>query len=554
VAGYKICYPLMALAADGRWLSLEWDTCGAPVSPLFDTPDRVFGSGGHVMGLWSPAVGEARFEGELELYGGLRLEPGKTYRCAVTLYGGAGGNVVAAIADRVARAGLPPLPQYADGFDGAVRLLASGWLDSAVRDGLKWRHAVWGDRYPAQPAQDPPAYMLWLAAHTADPTLKRRLSETSRAVIGSLPEGAICSEGISHVDRPTGALLYGNLQGLVKRAGPRAALLAKRLADGRAIYRPETTDYAATLGSDHCNGFTAMSAEEMLVNASLTGDEAAIAASLAVLDKMTAVYAGQVPRGAQPWEMPLHTPDILASARLVRCYVLGYLLTGNGAYLEQARYWAWTGVSMVYLAPPTDGPIGLYATIGVMGATNWQAPNWIGQPVQWCGLVYGAALEELARIDAISGETWRRLSRGITIAGLQMCFPSDDVKGRGGLLPDYFLLRQQVSDGPAINPGTVQANLAAVYGKPPLYMAARLNNGWLVHAPGDVRQLHAQGGSLRLEVTAWPEDEYRLLLTRVTKAPASVIWNGASVAPLFLDEARVLLVPLKGRGTLVLTE
>jgi hypothetical protein len=85
--------------------------------------------------------------------------------------------------------------------------------------------------------------------------------------------------------------------------------------------------------------------------------------------------------------MPLHTPDIVASARLVRCYVLGYVLSGRQAYLEQARYWAWTGMTMLYLAPPVAGEVGLYATIGVIGATDWVAPNWIGQPVQWCGLV-----------------------------------------------------------------------------------------------------------------------------------------------------------------------
>jgi hypothetical protein len=250
--------------------------------------------------------------------------------------------------------------------------------------------------------------------------------------------------------------------------------------------------------------------------------------------------------------MPLHTPDIVASARLVRCYVLGYLLSGRSDYLEQARYWAWTGATMVYLAPPAEGEVGLYATIGVLGATNWRAPNWIGQPVQWCGLVYRSALEDLARVDEAQRVTWKTLASGITLAGLQMCFPVDDAQRRGGLLPDYFLLKAQVRDGPAINPGTLQENLAEAYGKTPMCTVTRLSGGSLVHAPGEVREEPAEGGALKMSVTAWPEDAYRILITRLDRAPAAVRWNGVSVTPQYVDGARALIVPLKGSGTLEL--
>ena len=554
VDAYKVCYPMMALAAGGHWLSVTWQTNGVPVSPVFDSPDRVFSSGGHLLGVWSPAVGDARFEGEFVVYGGVRLEAGKKCSCSAIVCGGTGDVVTEAVGNYVARSGLPPLPRYANGFDDAVRLLASGWLDSAAHQGNKWRHAVWGDHFPAQPAEDPPAFMLWLAANTTDAALKQRLIETAQAVITNLPAGCSGINGVSHVKRPTGALLYGNLEGVVKQAGPHVKGFAAQLSEGRARYKPgEKADYASTLGSDHCNGFTSLSAEEMLNNATLTGDEAAIAAALAVLDKMSSNYGGQVPRGAQPWEMPLHTPDIVASARLVRCYVMGYLLSGQPMYLEQARYWAWTGVAMIYLTPPTAGDVGPYATIGVIGATNWQAPNWIGQPVQWCGLVYRSALEDLARVDEAQHGTWQTLARGITITGLQMCFPIGDKEGRGGLLPDYFLLKAQISDGPAINPGTLQANVAEAYGKTPMYSVTRLANGSLVHVPGEVRQEKSAAGALKLTVTAWPEGEYRVLITRVGKAPEKAVWNGVVVTPRFIDDAHAVILSLKGSGTLEVT-
>ena len=552
VNDYKVCYPMMALAADGNWLSLTWHAGVLPVSPLFDSPDRVFKSGGHIMGVWSPAVGAARFESEFLLYGAVRLEAGKTYSCSATLSGGKGDTVAEAVKNYVACVGLPPLPQYANGFDDAVRLLAAGWLDSAARDGNRWRHAVFGDHFPVSLAEDVPAYLLWLAANSPDVGLKERLAGTAQTVITNLPSGCYGVGGISHIRRPTGALLYGNLFELVRQAGPRTEQLAKQLSDGVSHYRPGKTDYASTLGSDHCNGFTAMSAEEMLSNASLTGDEKSIQTALAVLDKMTAKYAGHVPRGAQPWEMPLHTPDIVASGRLIRCYVLGYLLSGKANYLEEARYWAWTGVTMLYLAPPTKEKVGLYATIGVIGATNWRAPNWIGQPVQWCGLVYRSALEDLARVDAAQRGTWQTLARGMTLTGLQMCFPVTDEKSRGGLLPDYFLLREQKRDGPAINPGTLQAHLAETYGKTPMYTVTRLANGSLLHAPGDVRPEQTDNGTERLTITAWPESEYRVLITRSDSMSDKLLWNNVTVTPQRVEGAHAMVATLKGSGILLL--
>ena len=150
---------------------------------------------------------------------------------------------------------------------------------------------------------------------------------------------------------------------------------------------------------------------------------------LALLDKQTALYANTVPRGAQTWEVPLHTPDILASAHLVKAYTLGYMISGKQEYLEQARYWAWTGVPFVYLVNPTEGEIGPYATIAVLGATNWQAPVWFGRPVQWCGLVYCSALHLLSQYD--KNGPWETIAKGITATGLQMTWPASDPQAPG---------------------------------------------------------------------------------------------------------------------------
>ena len=578
----KVCFPSMVLVADGRWLAVDWEVGAVPVSPLFDSPDRMFDSGGHVLGLWSPAAGAfeplpARFEGERDVYRGVMLEPGKPMRQIATIRGGSGDTVLAAVAERVQIGGLPSLPviDAAGGNDGgleaACRLLAHGWLDSSARDGTTWRHAVWQGRFDAQPAADAPACMLWLAAHVGDAALAARLRATAREALESLPVGA--TGGIGHLVRPALPLLLrpavaddAAVGEALTAAAARARKIAAKLTaeGGRDRYVAGPTDYAATLNADHCNGFTALRAEAMLEGAVLGGDEAAIGAALAALDAVTVAHpAGAVPRGAQPWEMPLHTPDILASARLMRMHLLGHLLDGNPARLKEAQLWAWSGVPFVYLHDPLPGPVGRYATIGVLGATDWVAPLWIGQPVQWCGLVYAGALHDLARVSPEASEPWGTLARGITRTGLQMTFPIDDAADRGGLLPDYWLFGSGRGDGPAINPATVQATLAEAFEATPLVTATRITRspsdaaGHVLHLPGEVRRATSTAATTTVEVTLWPEEPCRLILTRVARLPHAVVWNGVPIeARLLPTDCLTVTVPKQagpGRtGTLVI--
>src|SRR5207253_380680 len=161
---------------------------------------------------------------------------------------------------------------------------------------------------------------------------------------------------------------------------------------------PNSLDFGSTHFAPDANGYTASVVEPLLEMATFCGNSGLISEGLRVLRALDG-FAGTVPRGAQTWEIPLHTPDILAAAHLVRAYTLGYELTGEPHFLEQARYWAWTGVPFLYLINPTAQPVGPYATIAVLGATHWTAPVWLGQPVQWCGLVYADALYRLAPYD-----------------------------------------------------------------------------------------------------------------------------------------------------------
>lgn len=106
---------------------------------------------------------------------------------------------------------------------------------------------------------------------------------------------------------------------------------------------------------------------------------------------------------------------------------------------------------------------------------------WFGRPVQWCGLVYADALYRLAEHTPTG--PWKQLADGITGSGIQQSWPASDAD-RQGLLPDFYHLRAQAPDGPAINPGTLQANAVRFYGGPRAYDFHRFaRHGFVVHAP-----------------------------------------------------------------------
>ncbi len=552
-AAHKFCYPMMALADASSWFAFEWtnpDCAEWPFAPVFDTPDRQFKSGGHLFALWAPGIGAARRESDLRVFSAVPFTFGEV---EMTFSTGAGGDVVDVLAARYPLARLPPTPA----LDAAKScdVLARGWLDSGIRDGARGcRHALGSNWHPYR-AADVPALMLWLASATPDADKAAQLSAAANEMIAAFPEGSAERRGwggsVSHVKRPAAPLVFGDPLGYSAVQGASAKSLALQLADGKRIWRKPgggKPDLGETLDADHCNGYTAISVSDMLSAALWTGDEKAIAEALAVLDKFTEIYGNDVPRGAQPWEMPLHTPDILASGRLVDCYVKGYLLSGDARYLERARYWARTGMTMVYFVdPPTNAPnpIGRYATIGVIGATHWIAPNWIGLPVQWCGLVYSAALADLAEIetDAELAGLWRHLAKGITASGVDQSYlPSDGEKV--GLLPDSFNLVSQERRDPPINPGTVQENVSNFIGLPYYRVVRAAPDGkTLVHVPGRATAREPQAGELaRVEIAAWPKAPYKVFFSRVSR-PSSVKANGVAVPFEFRDDVMSVKLP-----------
>ena len=527
----KITFPLMAVAAGGRYVGLAW-TPEERAAAVFDSPDRLFGSGGHVMGLVAPGSdGENRAPGSLVPRWPDRLEADTPILLHATIIGGEGDTVIAAVGQYVALRGLPPLPDTGLDAQGYVRLAAAGWLDSKIREGNRYRHAFWENWNP-HPAADAGVWLRQLASAASDAALSKRLDEAARGAIGEVPPGQYFASAVGHVRPPAAPLVFGHVAESLDVARRTAESRIGRFdAQGRVLYQQarDKPDYAATHWSRESSGLAGRAAHEAIAAAVYAGDADLVRRAVGCVRALDR-FAGTVPRGGQTWEVPLHTPDILASAHLVAAYTLAFEATGEPHFLQEARYWAWTGVPFVYLVNPTDGPVGVYSTIAVYGATNWQAPVWFGRPVQWCGLVYADALYRLGRHD--SEGPWRRLADGIAAAGVQHTWKQNDAN-RQGLLPDWFAPREQVRAGPAINPGTVQASAARLYGLPPVYdYAVCRKAGLYVHAPGRVEVTDESATAVAFRVSGWPAGPYWVLVSGFGAGraqPPTVRINGAAV-------------------------
>jgi hypothetical protein len=390
----KVTMPLMACATDRGLVTVTWSDMA--LQPVFAAPNVFDGSPDHRMALRGRKV-EAAFRADK------------------------GGMDLAVLETLKRRGGLAPLPEaprsrkqtedlYVAALKGPLRSpAAEGWGHCAE---ASWNRAPFGDHASA-----------WWRLTGEVPALKK------------------VQPGGAHVPNDAIFFVTGRApEWLNWRRAQASGILREQKEDGSFRY---DGPYRRGHWEDTASGLCAQKAMALLEFARWTGDRPALEGGVRALETMKRF---QDPRGAQTWEMPLHTPDILGSAYLVWSYVRGFELTGRREYLDRARFWAVTGVPFVYQWG--NRPTMAYSTIAVLGATNWKAPNWIGLPVQWCGGTYAYALALLAPHDRTLD--WKHLARGILLAGERMMAPEGDPLV--GCLPDSFSLAAQRRNGPFINP------------------------------------------------------------------------------------------------------
>jgi len=408
----KVTMPLMAVVTDRAAVTMTWQDM--KLQPIFASPNFFDGAGDHLMSLRPGSGGGA---------------PGGKVDATIRLSEPA--PIEEAILWAARKHALPPPPKAPRSGQQQWDLCLKA-INGPISGKGGWGHC---------------AERKWGRAPYVD------IASTIWRLTGKAPELERLQPGGAHVRNDAIYFVTGRADEWLKvRSRQAKGIIARQKADGSFRYSGK---YRRGHFEDTSSGHCARPAFELLELAWCTGDRKATAAGLKTLEYMKRF---RTPRGAQTWELSLHTPDILASAYLVAAYLRGYELTGKKEYLVLARRWALSGVPFVYLWG--KHPIMRYATVPVYGATNWRAPNWIGLPVQWCGGVYAYWLAKLAPYDKTLD--WNDLARGILLAGEQMQYPDGP---KVGCLPDIFALAAQHRAGPSINPCALVSLRLAVEGK-----------------------------------------------------------------------------------------
>ncbi len=408
-----------AIGIHGPWGTLgllwdvhqKWDGLHDRPSVMFASPDRFDNYRAHVAGLFLPGVPQWVARNEREAHVPYAMQPDQPLRlqCRVMADTDA-ADAITAIDRWVDLQGFPqpaPLPHgsYADEMAFSMR----GYLESLwIAESRQWWTSKGGGILSTKGR--PPSYVADL-------------------LIGAIesPDAAVrqaCRDRAAEVSRITGGPDRIDFQRFGGRAdlalaNPTqiAGLLSSRKSNHMWAFDADRVGTGVFEGVDYRDlgpheafelGTTAQNAYLVLRYARIAGDRKAYNEMLPTLERMQAF---RVPRAAQVWEVPVHTPDVLAASNAMDAFLEAYRFSGDPQWLEEAVLWARRGLPFIYLWDDPQQPFLVGASIPVFGAT-WYQGSWFGRPVQWNGLCYANSLLRLAEYD--QRRDWRKLAETIT--------------------------------------------------------------------------------------------------------------------------------------------
>jgi hypothetical protein len=556
----KITVPLMAFSRNNAALALYWDCLqkwdGANDRPAaaFASPNFIERQDNHLMGLFLPSVpgwvSSNALEAAAAPYPFKRQTP---LRLEAWIAGVAPARQSIACLPRWFETfGVPepaPIPRgdYVKELEFSTRaFLESLWVD---KERQWWTSKGAGDLLSTKGRPPHFAFQLRMAAlMTRDASLRQGCND--RAALAEKLGGFSPQWddlGFTWADP------VPQLAGLGETA---IRLLDAMEPDGswRFRTRVETSgvfkdmDYSL-LGPDRAAeiGTCAHNLYEVLRFARLTGDAGAFEAAEKPL---TFIEQFSVPRAAQVWECPVHSPDILAAADAVEAELEAYLCSGDARHLEEAVRWAWTGLPFVYVWNPPGKPVLRYASIAIFGG-SWYGGSWIGQPVQWNGLRYAYALLKLADYD--HSFPWRRIAEGLTISAL---YQQDSEGPNVALWPDNFSALDWSKCPWVFEPGLISKNIYKLLGRdiePATTTVGTGDQRVCITTRAQVSEAAWKESGLSLRAR-FAEGENSCMLVTGLEKPVRVLLNGSSlpqsrtVGWQYVGEQGFLVIRLSGLG------
>ena len=516
---YKITMPLMAIEHKKALIGLIWDPLQKwdgehqTLSASFASPNWHDNQNNHLMGLFIPTPMEWLNENNLQASKPYNLLPNQdlNIKAEILLDGKASG--LKAIDHWLDAYSIPEPPEQPRNDQEILELSRHSFMHSVWdEESKRSRHCVdW-------PPLNTPGFatLLWYDyLVTSNNDAKQRVLEIAQNTIEESGIGGLVSEAGCHILKWEFPFYFGHIELAIDQIKKVIDnLIEAQGKDGSWCFHP-TTDRTKTLGNtgDSVLGTEAISAFKLLKFARITNDHDSLQAGLKALKFMAKFM---VPRGAQGWECPIHQPDILAAAYGVAAYLEAYEITNNRRFLNQAEYWANTGLLFIYSWRLPDRP-GMYgASIPVFG-TSFHTHSWFGVPVQWCGLVYAYYLQRLARKS--QQKDWEKIAESITISAAYQQWTDGDLKGT---YPDGFYNHFTEGKGPHLNPENIMANLYALRDLDPDISTAIIRR--------KNRRVHISSGA-KIENKQWRQSgqlNYRLRYVQHETSYTIIIGLGAA--------------------------
>ena len=505
----------------------KWDGRRDRPSAVFASPDRFGNQRSHLVGLFLPTVPDFVAPNTRTAQKPYPLEAGRPVALRAWIFvDGSSRDPLAVIDQWIRQFGLPkPAPLPRSTYPQEIEFSMQGYLKSLWDPQAKeWWPTKGGGMLSA--AKDRPrsfvADLLVGEALSPSPDVRRQCrarAEEVLAIIGGRP-------------RIDAQRFPGPMERLVGDPGPPAALLSSREADGAWHFDADQVGAGPFVGADYHElgpdnavevGLCARRAYEVLRFARVTGDREVYRQMQPTLERMEGF---RVPRAAQVWEVPVHTPDILAAADAVDAYLEAYRFSRDPRWLRDAVVWARRGLPFVYLWEDPERPFLVGASIPVFGA-SWMQGSWFGRPVQWNGLRYAESLLKLAEYDR--SLAWRELAETVVRSAIHQ----QDVRGENAALwPDNLSAIDSQKCSWVFSPSMILQDVLRLMGRDPDPVTVIAGEG--------ERRLHITAAAAMADVAwdgrtcsfraAYPPGEQGVAVVFNVARPARVLLDGAAVA------------------------